>query len=113
MGSLGNPSSLSCSSTLDAECMRSDSKQTVGNDSTQEWRMQYRETVQVIYLHNITCSAGKGRGVWSYDQEDLSPCLLCHMKRYLGLHLHRYEWVNPLALVAGSSYVCINFKYNV
>ena len=62
MGSLGNPSSLSCS-TLDAECMRSDSKQTVGNDSTQEWRMQYRETVQVIYLHNITdmfCREGKG-----------------------------------------------------
>ena len=47
--------------TLDVECMRSDSKQTVGNDSTQEWRMQYRETVQVIYLHSTKTQYTKVR----------------------------------------------------
>ena len=31
--------------------MRSDSKQTVGNDSTQEWRIMYRKTVHSIDLH--------------------------------------------------------------
>ena len=51
---------MSCSSTLDAECMRSVAKQT-GNDSTQEYRIQYRETVQVIYLPNTITQYTKVR----------------------------------------------------
>ena len=47
----GDGRGVSCSSTLDVECMRLDSKQTVGNDSTQEWRIMHRKIVHTLYLH--------------------------------------------------------------